>query len=159
MTRSTTSTRRAELLAGLDAAQRDNGAQSVHFSEAVAERVGIHPTDLETLDLLYRRGPLSAGQIAAATGLRTASVTALIDRLEARGLAHRERDPGDRRKVLVEIDRERADKEIAPLYERLSARMADLLRQYTDDQLALIRDFLRAGYELLRDETDRMGAS
>jgi DNA-binding MarR family transcriptional regulator len=88
--------------------------------------------------------------------LRTASVTALIDRLESRGLAHRVRDTTERRKVLVEIDRERADREIAPRYSCLSARMADLQRRYADEQLALIRDYLRAGYEHLRDETDRM---
>jgi DNA-binding MarR family transcriptional regulator len=156
MRRAEVSTRRAELLAELDSAQRDNGAQTVLFSEAVAERIGIHPTDLETLDLLYRRGPQTAGQIAVATALRTASVTALIDRLESRGFAHRVRDTTDRRKVLVEIDRERADREIAPLYSSLSARMADLQSRYADDQLALIRDYLRAGYEHLRDETDRM---
>jgi DNA-binding MarR family transcriptional regulator len=156
MTRAKPSIQRAELLAELDVALRDNGAQTVHFSEAVAERVGIHPTDLETLDLLHRRGPLTAGQIAAATGLRTASVTALIDRLEARDLAHRVRDPADRRKVLVEIDRDRAGQEIAPLYEGLSARMADLLSHYADDQLVLIRDYLQAGYELMLDETDRV---
>ena len=147
---------RLQVLAELDDALRDNGAQSVHLSEAIAHRVGIHPTDLETLDLLYRRGPLSAGEIATATGLRTASVTALIDRLEARGLARRVRDPRDRRKVRVEIDRDRADREVAPLYAPQAARMAELLGRYTDDQLALIRDYLRAGYELMRDETDRL---
>jgi DNA-binding MarR family transcriptional regulator len=148
--------RRVQLLAELDEALRDNGSQSVHLSEAVAGRVGIHPTDLETLDLLYRRGPLTAGQIANSTGLRTASVTALIDRLEARGLARRVRDPADRRKVRVEIDRDRADREVAPLYVHLAGRMADLLSKYDDDQLALIRDYLRAGYQLMREETDRL---
>jgi DNA-binding MarR family transcriptional regulator len=156
MTRTKASTRRVQLLAELDAAQRESGAQSVLFSEAVADRVGIHPTDLETLDLLYRRGPLTAGQIAAATGLRTASVTALIDRIEARGFARRVRDADDRRKVRVEVVRDRADRVIAPLYERLSVRMADLLSEYADDEIALIRDYLAQGYEMLREETTRL---
>lgn len=156
MTRTKPSSRRAELLAELDTAQRENGSQAVVLSEAVADRVGIHPTDLETLDLLYRRGPLTAGQIAEETGLRTASVTALIDRLEARGLARRVRDLHDRRKVQVEIDRDRADHEIAPLYERFEAGMAALLGRYADDEIALILDYLHGGYELMRDETNRL---
>jgi DNA-binding MarR family transcriptional regulator len=152
----TTSKKRAALLVELDSAMRENGAQTVHFSEAIADRLGIHPTDLETLDLLYRRGPLAAGEIADATGLRTASVTALIDRLDAHGFARRVRDSADRRKVHVEIDRERADREIAPLYSHLAGAMAELLREYSDSELVLIRDLLRRGYELMREETLRL---
>jgi DNA-binding MarR family transcriptional regulator len=153
------STRRSTLLADLDRAQRESGAQSVLFSQAVASRLGIHPTDLETLDLLFRQGSLTAGQIASATELTTAAVTSLIDRLEARGYARRVRDPDDRRKVRVEIDRPRAEHEIAPFYARLSDGFAGLLQHYTDEEAALIRDYLQGSYELIRHETERLQES
>lgn len=56
----------------------------------------------------------------------------------------------------MEIDRDRADRDIAPLYEHLAAAIADLLSGYADDEIALIRDYLQGGYELMRDETNRL---
>ena len=67
-----------------------NGALSVLFSEAVAERAGINATDLESLDFLRREGPMTAGRLAELTGLSTGgAITALIDRLEKAGFVRR----------------------------------------------------------------------
>ena len=51
---------------------------------------------------LLHGGPQPAGAIAAAIGLTPAAVTALVDRLEARGLLTRKRSQEDRRKVIIE---------------------------------------------------------
>ena len=88
---------RAATEAALDQALRATSAQSVLFSQAVADRVGISATDLETLDILVRSGPLTAGRLAELTGLTTGAITGLVDRLERRGYAHREPHPTDRR--------------------------------------------------------------
>ena len=93
---------RAATEAALDQALRDTSAQSVLFSQAVADRVGISPTDLETLDILVRSGPMTAGRLAELTGLTTGAITGLVDRLERRGYAHREPHPTDRRSVIVQ---------------------------------------------------------
>lgn len=71
------------------------------FHGAIADQHSLTATDTRTLELLDRLGPQSAGEIAAHTGLAATSVTALIDRLEARGLVRRAADANDRRKVLV----------------------------------------------------------
>src|SRR5262249_37287290 len=63
------------------------------FHGAVAARFRLTATDLKTLDILQRQGTRSAGELAAHTGLATPSVTALIDRLEAKGLIRRVRGP------------------------------------------------------------------
>jgi DNA-binding transcriptional regulator GbsR (MarR family) len=69
-----------------------------------AERLGLSDTDHRCLDLAARADePLTAGQIARLSGMSTGAVTGVIDRLEGRGLVRRARDPGDRRKVLVEV--------------------------------------------------------
>jgi DNA-binding Lrp family transcriptional regulator len=118
--------------------------------------MNVHPTDLETLEILARCGRLSAGELARESGRSTAGVTAVIDRLEARGFARRIRDPLDRRKVYVEIDREVADEIIVPLYGGMSTSVVDLADRYGDADIALIRDFLLATHALLREETERL---
>ena len=72
------------------------------FDDAVGRRLGLGPADLRCLDWLVD-GPKTAGQLSAATGLRPAATTALIDRLEARGFVRRTRSETDRRTVLVEM--------------------------------------------------------
>jgi len=94
--------RRKTILANLARAGRENSDATVLFHARLASILGLHTTDYKTLSVLERRGPLSAGEIAAHSGLATASVTNLIDRLEQKGFARRVTAVGDRRKVLVE---------------------------------------------------------
>jgi len=68
---------------------------------STAGRLGINQTDLICLHLLLRNGPLSPGDVATALGLTTAAVSALATRLETSGLAFREVDPEDGRRVLM----------------------------------------------------------
>ena len=75
---------RRALVATVGLLIRRMGAQSV-LIVAVAARFGLHTTDLEVLDLIFMREEASAGELAAATGLTSGSVTALIDRLTEAG--------------------------------------------------------------------------
>ena len=59
---------------------------------AAAERIGINVTDLNCLNILALSGQLTAGELARATGLTTASITGVLDRLEEAGFVRRERD-------------------------------------------------------------------
>ncbi|GAA1910458.1 MAG: MarR family transcriptional regulator [Williamsia herbipolensis] len=79
------------------------------FDDAVGRRLGLGPADLRCLDWLSE-GPLTAKELATATGLRPAATTALIDRLEAKGLLRRSPSPDDRRRVLVEMTEEGRDR-------------------------------------------------
>lgn len=44
---------------------------------------------------------MTAGELGKKTGLSTGSVTALVDRLEKAGYVVREKDPNDRRRVVI----------------------------------------------------------
>jgi len=79
---------------------RQLGGHALLFHQAVAERLGLNATDLKCLDLARGEQDITAGRIAELTGLTTAALTSVIDRLEARGIVRRERDLSDRRKVL-----------------------------------------------------------
>src|SRR5438309_12003051 len=107
----------------------------------MAEQVGLGATEEKTLSLLGKRGPLTAGEIAAHTGLTTPSVTSLIDRLENKGMVRRVRDPHDRRRVIVEPNQQRLA-ELDQVFHSLQEAFRELLEIYSDEQLATIADYL-----------------
>src|SRR5262249_22165241 len=128
---------RAALLAALNDQLRVISGQSVLLSHTIADRVGLSPTDLESLDILMINGPITAGRLAELSGLPTGPVTGLVDRLEAAGYVQRARDPRDRRKVIVQLNVERLE-EVAPLYAGISQAMDAVCARYSDQELAII---------------------
>ena len=133
---------RDDLLVALNHALRAVSGQGVLYSQALAAALGVNSTDLECLDVIVLRGPVTAGTLAAETGLTTGAITGVIDRLERRGFAVREPDPSDRRKVLVRA-RPAALGRIEPLTRPMQMAMASTLSAYDDERLALLLDFLQ----------------
>jgi DNA-binding MarR family transcriptional regulator len=56
---------------------------------------------LHVLTVLQVQGPLPMSKLADALDVSVASVTGIVDRMEARGLVERRREPDDRRVILV----------------------------------------------------------
>lgn len=82
----------------------------VHLSNQgsrFARRHGLNLTDIRALivllDLRRAGAPATPGALAAGIGLASASTTQVVDRLEGRGLVRRRPDPGDRRRVLLDV--------------------------------------------------------
>src|SRR5215213_2123899 len=100
----------------------------------------MNPTDLESLDILARNGPMTAGRLAELTGLTTGAITGLVDRLEPRGYARRERHPMDRRSVIVQPLFENAERDLGPAYGAMGEAMGELMSRYDDEDLATILD-------------------
>ena len=148
--------RRAELLEQLALAGRASSAATVMFHTAVAARQGLSASEEKALDLLERSGPLTAGELARQSGLAPASVTALINRLEAKGFARRVQNPSDRRSVLVEVDRERVYATVAPLFADWVGSLQELYAGYTDEQLEVILHFLNEAARRQREATARL---
>lgn len=134
---------RAALLAALDREMRWMNAHSVLFSQVVADLAGLAPTDLEALDILNLTGPIPAGRLAELIGLTTGSTTTLIDRLEAAGCVLRERDPTDRRRVIVRPLGlpDRMTRTVGPAFVSMARGMDELYARYHDEELKLILDF------------------
>ena len=115
------------------------------FGSAFAARNELHATDLRALVALLdrqRSGDVaSPGWLAGHLGLNSASTTALIDRLETKGLVSRLRDGTDRRKVALHVTdaaQQMGWAFFGPLIEQVIA-VAD---GFSDDELAAIRTFL-----------------
>ena len=113
---------------------------SALFSHAVAERVGMPNTDIETMDLLNVLGPMTAGQLAQMTGLSTGATTRLIDRLEHAGLVRRRHDAADRRRVFIEPVYENLS-EIGALFTPLAAKLGELWSTFSDADLDTVLRF------------------
>ncbi|MFC3076924.1 MarR family winged helix-turn-helix transcriptional regulator [Phenylobacterium terrae] len=64
---------------------------------------GLTPSQMVVLQLIDRDGELSAGALAEAARLSQATVTALLDKLEDKGLVVRRRSAEDRRRVAVAL--------------------------------------------------------
>jgi DNA-binding MarR family transcriptional regulator len=112
----------------MDALQ-EMASADVLYNAAVAERLGITAMDLRCLSHLDRHGPTSPGKLGAWSGLTSGAVTGVVNRLAAAGLARRDPDPGDARRVVVTAEpRRRAEVEalMRPLGERLSTLAAEL---------------------------------
>jgi len=119
------------------------------FDDAVGRHLELGPADLRCLDWLVD-GPKTAGQLSAATGLRPAATTALIDRLEKKGWVHRVRSEVDRRQVLVQMTAEGHERTWA-VYRPLVEEGATLLARFTVTELERMRTHLDA----IRELTDR----
>jgi DNA-binding MarR family transcriptional regulator len=112
------------------------------LDELALTRLGVHRTDGRCVDLLHQHGRLTAGELARTSGLSSGATTAAIDRLEGAKLARRVHDPGDRRKVLVELT-VKARRLAESVYAPLAIRGAEHLARYTAAELETILDFVR----------------
>jgi len=122
------------------------------IGQATADRLGINQTDLICLDLLVRHGPLSAGQVASSLGLTTAAISAMATRLEAGGYAHREMDPGDRRRVLIHASPSGAHQAFS-LFDDLYAAADAMYSTHDERNLTMLIDLLRAYRQLITEQT------
>ena len=147
---------RDRLLEALGTEMQKLVAEVVLFHQAVADRLGMNPADLQCLNILSETGPVAAGRLAEETGLTTGAVTGVIDRLERAGYAWRERDPKDKRRVIVHPLPERARGEIGPLYASIGRSFAEMCSRYDEGELALILDFVTRSHPLNREETARL---
>ena len=148
---------RKRILEELARVGRENSDATVLFHASIAERLGLHPTDYKTLGIIERLGAISAGDIARHSGLATASVTNLIDRLEQKGFVRRVRDEKDRRRVLVQPVRDRISAG-RPLFGSTIESLALLFGRYSNRDLAVIADFLGRNAERLREETHKLSS-
>jgi DNA-binding MarR family transcriptional regulator len=125
------------------------------FDAVAFAKLGLNNTDGRCLDIIEREGPVTAGRLAQLSGLTTAAVTAVLDRLERAGYARRVRDEDDRRRITVELTPEfgrRAMKIWAPLGEDAVAEF----RQLNIATLHAALDVVRRGRELNERHLDRV---
>jgi DNA-binding MarR family transcriptional regulator len=132
---------RAELVDRLSELMRRASTYGLLIHQAIADQLGLIPTDLKCLDAARGERRLTAGRLAEITGLSTSATTAALDRLERRGFIRRVRDERDRRRVFV-VSTGQHEIETARLFSPLAAATTEIMDDYDEDQLAFLADFL-----------------
>lgn len=149
---------RDELLAALLRETRRLGGQLVVSRQEPAEALGLNAHDLLCLEVVSAEEPVSAGRLAELLQLTTGAITGVLDRLEQDGFVRRERDAGDRRRVLVRIAPGR-QRELAQVLDPLASALDAATDGSEERDLEVVLDFvsrLRAG---LADEAARAVAA
>src|SRR5713226_5296802 len=126
---------------------RRHSTAVVLFHHAVAERLGLGPTDHKCLDLLRDRGAMSGCDLSAITGLTSGAITGVVARLERAGYLRREADPHDGRKQVLHLALERSP--IQDVIEPLRKDVAALLENFDSHQLTAIAEFLARTTDLI----------
>lgn len=147
---------RDELVEGFIAAVRASQTASQTLDHALAEYLGIDDTAFRCLDILDQEGPMTAGRLAERARLSPGAMTALLDRLEAKGYARRTRDTQDRRRVLVDVAPELRDQAEA-LYGTPDEAAQDLA-VYSDEELAFLIRFLQGSVAYQQERMRRLEA-
>lgn len=133
-----------ELARRLIRAVRSGQVADDFVDEHVTAFLGINRTDGRCIDIIDQRGRMTAGRLAAESGLTTGAVTALVDRLEVAGYLRRVRDTADRRRIFIETTEllqsitERLFHNIGPMFE-------GMMEQLTAEQVEAIVYFLEGG--------------
>lgn len=132
-------------------------ASSKRFHKAL-EPEGLHPRHFGVMTMLAAHPGMSQHQLHEKTAIDPSSMVAVIDELEARGLAERRADPADRRarQVFLTAEGERA-------LERIRALAAGLQRDFFGSLTAeerktlhaLLRKLAGLGEEQVKDRPGR----
>jgi DNA-binding MarR family transcriptional regulator len=146
---------RRRLVTTIKETMRELSIQLSLLNHNVSARVDMRDVDLDCLDLIVRHGPLSPSALARRAGLHPATMTGILDRLERGGWVARDRDPDDRRAVLVRALRDRAG-ELVRLYAPMNASIDPICAGYSDAELRVVADFLRRTADAGRAATEEM---
>lgn len=146
---------REALIGSVMNAGRLMSTRSVVFHAAIADRLGLNPSDHKCADLISNETePVTAGRLAEITGLTSGAITGVVDRLERAGLVAREPDAEDRRRVLIR----RTDRTpiMRDLFMPMMEGMASLCATYTNEELELIGTFMQRCTLLSESLTQRL---
>jgi DNA-binding MarR family transcriptional regulator len=114
---------------------------AIHLLRRAAEEdraAGLSRARLSALSVVVFRGPITLGELAAAEGVRSATMTGIVNGLERDGLVRRRPHGRDRRAVQVEATaagRRLLERARTRRIEHIVSKLDDL----SDDDLELLR--------------------
>lgn len=128
---------RDDLIERLALLGEEEATQTALFQQLAAASYGLGVTHMKALSILLREGPQSASDLMARLHVTSGAVTGIVDRLVADGLATREPDVADRRRVRVAADPAGlAGRE--NVYAGIGTAFAELYTGYTTEQLRFL---------------------
>jgi DNA-binding MarR family transcriptional regulator len=154
---SSTTRSRSEMIHAMADAGRDLSTATLMFHQAIADRLGLNPTDHKCMGIIARNIPITAGRLAELTGLTSGAITGVVDRLVKAGFVRREADPSDRRRVLIApVDDPAKLRTMLRLFDGVARASRALAASYSDRDLALVLDFMARSREMLDAEMRKL---
>lgn len=114
---------------------------NAEITRELARRLGLGVNDITALDHLLQNGPLGPTELGTLLGMRSASATALVDRLEAVGHVERRPHPTDRRRLVVEPT-PHAVEEVLSVIRPLVASLDAVAEELTVDERRAVAHYL-----------------
>src|SRR4051812_40510509 len=108
----------------------------------IAERLGCNPSDLQVLHAIELGGALTPKELTERAGLTSGGVTVVLDRLEKEQLIKREKNPHDRRSLLITLNPGPRLDEIQAAHQIYAENMLNILAQYDARDMQTILKFL-----------------
>ncbi|WP_290795024.1 MarR family winged helix-turn-helix transcriptional regulator [Flavihumibacter sp. UBA7668] len=122
---------------------------ALQMHEAIARNAGFSSTDHKYLGFFIKHGSMTAGELAALTGLTTGAITGLIDRFEALKLVKRTYDPRDRRKVIILPNSKRIQSLLEPFYRKFQEETEKLLKEFSENECIVLEKFFEKSIALM----------
>lgn len=134
---------------------REFSTSLVLFQEAIAARLGLNATDYRCLEVIIRKGQMTAKSLAEEVRLTTGAITGIIDHLENGGYVERVENPADRRSIIIRplVTDKGLEKKLGDAMISYRAAMSKLFGRYDADQTAVIVDFLKEFIQVLKTQT------
>lgn len=98
-------------------------------------------TQLSAMGTLRKKGPMSAGELAACERVQPPSMTKVLASLEEKGLVRRDAHPTDRRQAIIVLT-DAGARLLESERRQRDAWLSQRLAQLTPDERALLRDVI-----------------
>jgi len=137
------SRKKETLVSSLHRAVRLFIAGASFMNQRTADALGLHPTDMQFINLLDLLGPMTPGALAQGSGLSSGGVTVVLDRLEGAGYVRRAPNPNDRRSVLVHLQA-RPQQRVDWNYKAVQQQFLAITKEFSEAELEVILRFFHA---------------
>ncbi|MFF3213053.1 MarR family winged helix-turn-helix transcriptional regulator [Streptomyces sp. NPDC002886] len=126
------------------------------YDRETARLLGVNETDLRCLEILLAVEETVPSALSAQLGLTTGSVTTMLDRLEKAGYLTRSPHPTDRRRTLVRVTPDAAQRTYALIAPFIEDSTRQVMERYTAEQLELVADFLTFSQGIQQQHVQRL---
>lgn len=126
------------------------------FDRELARLMGVNETDLRCLEILFAVEEITPRELSRQLGLTTGSVTTMLDRLEKLAYLTRTPHPDDRRKTLIRVTPEAAQRAFGLIGPFLDDAGRKVFGRYTPEQLELVIDYLTFSRDVQQQHVERL---
>jgi DNA-binding MarR family transcriptional regulator len=132
---------------------RQHSSAVLRHAAATAKRMGLEASELAALEHLQAAGPMTHKRLGERLSMSPGAITAMIDRLEARGYVERIPNPEDRRSALVRITRRGIEESLRHLWPYIED-MKNVEEGFSEEERAVVARFLGAATRVTQRAAD-----